>query len=195
LIFLITDLLEKARVISQQPIERSYHICYQSMSGSVSGLKGLSIQHSRQLLKCDTDFSLFFLKPNSKIHSCPTTSMTTTSSLREFHDSRSQWRIETTPCNIFLEIPNQWVYHTLIIQFIACGIPCNRLPSGCWTSLLLKLSTKLHPLSSTFVNSSSSNRVEKNRLRLMSPLYVNHNLWFSIEELFIDHKINIYIVH
>lgn len=39
--FIITDLLEKARVISQQALERSYHIFYQMMSGSVKGVKGI----------------------------------------------------------------------------------------------------------------------------------------------------------
>ncbi|KAG1661470.1 Myosin heavy chain, muscle [Nymphon striatum] len=35
-----TYLLEKARVISQQPLERSYHIFYQMMSGYLKDLKG-----------------------------------------------------------------------------------------------------------------------------------------------------------
>ena len=37
------DLLEKARVISQQSLERSYHIFYQIMSGAINGLKGIFI--------------------------------------------------------------------------------------------------------------------------------------------------------
>lgn len=35
-----TYLLEKARVISQQPLERSYHIFYQIMSEAIPGLRG-----------------------------------------------------------------------------------------------------------------------------------------------------------
>lgn len=49
-ILLLPDLLEKARVISQQALERSYHIFYQMMSGSVNGLKGTYIHVTQNKL-------------------------------------------------------------------------------------------------------------------------------------------------
>jgi len=35
------DLLEKARVISQMPLERCYHIFYQIISGAVPTMRGM----------------------------------------------------------------------------------------------------------------------------------------------------------